>query len=78
MTTQKQAQTMEEGTIPSPKLTKEESDLLFNCLNYCMTHAIPKLGLSNRYNFIQMYRKLKKINPSGFHTLKDLEDFLEV
>ena len=76
--TQQSAQTMEEGIIPDPKLTKEQRDLLFNCLNYCMTHAIPKLGLENRYNFIQMYRKLKKLNPSTFHTSKDLEDFLRV
>lgn len=76
--TQQSAQTMEDGIHPDPKLTKEERDLLFICLNYCLNHAIPKQSLETRYNFIQVYRKLKKLNPSTFHTLKDLEDFLRV
>ena len=69
---------MEEGKTPLPTFSKEENDLLFCCLNYCMHHVIPKLETNSRYNFIQVYRKLKKTNPSGFHTFKDLEDFLEV
>lgn len=77
-TQQTTAQTMEEGKTPLPTYTKEENDMLFCCLNYCMHHVVPKLETNSRYNFIQVYRKLKKTNPSNFHTTKDLEDFLEL
>ena len=76
--TQQTVQTMEEGTTPPPTFTKDENDMLFCCLNYCMTHVITKLETNSKYNFIQVYRKLKKVHPSGFHTVKDLEDFLEL
>ena len=61
-----------------PELNKEERDLLFTSLNHVLYTSMNRLGTSDQHTMISLYKKLTKVYPSGFHTSKDLEDFLEV
>ena len=59
------------------ELNQEEKDLLFISLNHVLHHKMEKLGTSDQYNFISLYKKFSKIYSSNFKTLKDLDNFLE-
>ena len=59
-------------------LTKEERDLLFISLNLVLHTKMDKLGTADQHSLISLYKKFKKIYPSGFHTKHSLENFLEV
>jgi len=58
-------------------LTKDERDMLFVCLNQILHTKMNRLGTADQYCLIGLYDKLRRIYPSGFHTSKQLEDFLE-
>jgi len=60
-----------------PDLNQEQRDLLFISLNHVLHTKMNKLGTSDQHEMISLYKKLTKVYPSGFHTSKNLEDFLE-
>jgi len=62
----------------NPDLNKEERDLLFCSLNHILHKKMNVLGTSDQHHMISLYKKLTKVYPSGFHTSKNLDDFLEV
>ena len=70
-------QTKQRTMTTKPELNKEQRDLLFISLNLVLHTKMNKLGTSYQHTMISLYKELTKVYPSGFHTSKDLEDFLE-
>ena len=49
-------------------LTSHQRDLLFQSLNLVLHTKLDRLDKYNQEQFWEMYKKLAKVYPSGFHS----------